>query len=127
MQERVAGGNTHPMELKKTMAHDIVAKFWSLQEADAAQKQFEDLFQKRDLSAAQEINIEQAVPNPIWIGELLKVLKVVATGSEGRRLIEQGAVYIDGEVLKDVKAEITLRNDMIIKAGKHKIFKIKMS
>ena len=30
MQERVASGATHPMELKKEMAHDIIAKFWSI-------------------------------------------------------------------------------------------------
>ena len=126
MEERVASGNTHPMELKKTMAHDIIAKFWSPEEADKAQKQFEDLFQKRDMTAAQEISLPADTPNPIWIVELLKTLKVVNTGSEGRRLIEQGAVSVDGETLKDVKAELTLRNDMIIKAGKHKIFKIKI-
>lgn len=126
MEERVAAGNTHPMELKKTMAHDIVAKFWSLEEADAAQKQFETLFQKRDMSAAQEVTLPADIANPIWIVELLKVLKVVNTGSEGRRLIEQGAVSIDGEATKDGKAEVALCNDMIIKAGKHKIFKIKI-
>lgn len=126
LEERVAAGNTHPMELKKTMAHDVVAKFWSAEEADKAQKQFEDLFQKRDMSAAQEVSLAADAPNPIWIVELLKLLKVVNTGSEGRRLIEQGAVSIDGDVIKDGKAEITLRNDMIVKAGKHKIFKIKV-
>jgi tyrosyl-tRNA synthetase len=126
MEERVAAGNTHPMELKKTMAHDIVAKFWSLEEADKAQKQFEDLFQKRDLSAAQEVSLPADTVNPIWLVDLLKLLQVINSSSEGRRLIEQGAVYIDGEQNKDFKAEISLRNDMIIKAGKHKIFKIKI-
>lgn len=126
MEERVAAGNTHPMELKKAMARDVVAKFWSADEADAAQKQFENLFQKRDLSAAQEVTLAADTANPIWLVELLKLLNVITTSSEGRRLIEQGAVSIDGEVIKDFKAEVALRTDMIVKAGKHKIFKIKI-
>lgn len=124
MQERVASGNTHPMELKKSMAHDIIAKFWSSAEADAAQQQFEALFQKRDFSAAQEVTLAPNTPNPIWLVDLLKILNVISSSSEGRRLIEQGAVSIDGTVIKDFKAEATIRSGMIIKAGKHKIFKV---
>lgn len=125
MQERVASGNTHPMELKKLMAHDIVAKFWSLEEADAAQKQFESLFQKRDHSAAQEVTLAEGC-DPLWIVDLLKQLQVVTSTSEARRLIEQGAVSIDGQQIKDFKMQVPLRDEMIVKAGKHKIFKIKL-
>jgi tyrosyl-tRNA synthetase len=60
----------------------------------------------------------------LWIIDLLKTLQVVQTNSEGRRLIEQGAVSIDGTVIKDGKAEITMQPGMIVKAGKHKIFKL---
>jgi len=126
MMEGVARAELHPMTLKKRMAHDIVAKFWSAHEADDAQKQFEQLFQKRDHTAAQEVALTN-VNNPLWVIELLKQLDLISNTSEGKRLIEQGGLSIDGQVIKDFKTEVGLTDGMIVKAGKHKIVKIKLS
>lgn len=121
----VAQGLLHPMVLKKRMAHDVVAKFWSVQEADQAQSQFEALFQKRDLSAAQEVAVPD-IQSPIWIIDLLKQLNLIVSSSDGRRLIQQGGLSIDGQVIKDFKTEVCLTDGMVIKAGKHKIVKLKL-
>lgn len=122
-EARVAGGSTHPMELKKTMARDIVAKFWSPAEADAAFKQFEAVFQKKDYSQAQEIDLGN-LANPILIIDLLRALDAVKTSSEARRLIEGNAVRIDDEVITEFKAEIKWKSGMTIKVGKHRIYKV---
>lgn len=126
MQESVAKGTSHPMTLKKQMAHDIVAKFWSMAEADNAQTQFESLFQKRDHTAAQEISLPEGTKDHLWIIDLLKLANLITSTSEGKRLIEQGAVSIDGKTVTDFKDEIDICDGMIVKAGKHKIIKIKM-
>lgn len=127
MQEAVAHRTAHPMALKKQMAHDVVAKFWSLSEADEAQAQFEQLFQKRDHTAAQEIVLPEDTKSNLWIIDLLKLLQLISTTSEGKRLIEQKAVSIDGKIVLDFKDEIDVIDGMIVKAGKHKIVKVKKS
>ena len=58
LKKQIADDAVHPMDLKKSMAHAIVARFWSSKEADAAQAQFEALFQKKDYSQAVEVSIE---------------------------------------------------------------------
>jgi len=123
LQERVTSGAIHPMELKKTMAHDIVAKFWSTSEADAALKQFEAVFQKRDYSQAQEVSLGK-IANPIWIVDLLKALDAIKTSSEAKRLIESNAVLVDENPVTDFKAQITWKSGMTIKVGKHRIYRI---
>jgi len=123
-QERVAAGSTHPMELKKQMAHEVIAKFWSDNEADEAQQQFEDLFQKKDYSKAQEVALPESTAAAIWIVDLLKTLGAVASSSEAKRLLEAGAVHIDGSAVTDFKATITWRSGMTIKVGKHRIYRI---
>lgn len=124
MQEKVAYGTLHPMELKKVMARDIIAKFWSPQQADAAQKRFEDLFQKRDYSKAQKISLPKGTQNPLWIIDLLKALDAIKSSSEAKRLIEDKAIVIDGEPVEDFKASIAWKPDMIIKVGKHRIYRL---
>lgn len=125
LQKDVKANKVHPMKLKKQMAHDVVAMFWSKDEAGEAQKSFEALFQKRDYSQAKEIALGGDCANPIWIVELLKSLGAIKGSSEGKRLIESGAVDIDGTHVKDFKANITWKSGMIIKVGKHRIYKIK--
>lgn len=123
MQGRVTAGTLHPMEVKKNMARDIVAKFWSSAEADAALAQFEAVFQKKDYSQAQEISLN-GLTNPILIIDLLRAIDAVKTSSEARRLIEGNAVRVDDELVSDFKAEIRWKSGTTIKVGKHRIYKV---
>lgn len=124
MQQQIAAGALHPMNVKKEMAEHIVARFWSATEAKVARETFEEIFQKQDYSHAQSIKLDESLPNPIWIVELLKALKAVAGSSEAKRLIEAGAVLLNGEVIKEFKAEVHHQSGTIVKVGKHRIYKI---
>ena len=125
MQGDVKNQTRHPMDLKKQMAHDIIKRFWSTEEAQQAQENFETLFQKQDYSQAQEVALPAELANPLWIVALLKELGAITSTSDGKRLIEGKAVTIDGEIVSDFKAEIKHVSGMIVKVGKHRIFKIK--
>jgi len=124
MRERVVGGTLHPMELKKDMAQAIIIKFWSLEEAQKAREAFTALFQQKDYSKAQEVGLPSSLANPIWIVELLKTLGAVTSSSEARRLIDGKAVHVDESLITDFKAEVAWKSGMIIKVGKHRIYKI---
>ena len=124
MQEHVASGATHPMELKKEMAHAIIAKFWSIPEADTAREQFQAVFQQKDYSQATPVHFAKDVANPLWIIDFLKQLGAISSSSEGKRLLEAGAVSIDDEKITDFKAEISWKSGMHIKVGKHRIYRI---
>jgi len=123
--QQIQANKLHPMDLKKQIAHAIVAKFWSPDLAQQAQAQFEKLFQAQDYSAASEIVLPAGTANPIWLVDLLKILGAITTSSEARRLIQDGAVKINEQIVTDFKAEITWMSDMIIKVGKHRIYRIK--
>lgn len=116
-------GNMHPMEIKKNMAHSIVARFWSENEANHAQNQFEALFQKKDYSKAEEVLLENK--KEYWVVDLLKKLDAVQTSSEAKRLIDARSIQVDNTLITDFKAQIIPHEGMIIKVGKHRIYKIK--
>ncbi len=125
MKQDVKAEKLHPMKLKKEMAHGIIKKFWSEQEAGQAQQQFETIFQKKDYSAAKEVTLPENTKNPIWVIDLLKTLGAISSSSEGKRLIEAGAVSIDNQIIKEFKSEITWKSGIVIKVGKHRIYKLK--
>jgi tyrosyl-tRNA synthetase len=125
MQERVAGGSTHPMELKKTLAHNIIAQFWSPAEAESALSSFEAVFQKKDYSQAHEIMLPAGTTQTVWIVDFLRALGAINTSTELRRLVEAGAVELDGVKVRDFKAMVTWHSGMTVKVGKHRIYRIK--
>lgn len=122
-KDEITSGKVHPMDLKKKMAHDIVVRFWSPAEAEQAQKQFESLFQKKDYSQADEVTLD--LSKEIWVVDLLKELKAISSSSEAKRLIESGSIHVDNQVISDFKALIKPQSGMVIKVGKHRIYKIK--
>lgn len=125
MESRVAAGTLHPKAMKKQIAYEIIERFWSKKEAETAQSQFEALFEKKDYSQAQEINVPSKTPNPCWIVHFLKALGAIESSSEAKRLIESKAILIDNQEITDFKAEIAWKSGMVIKVGKHRIYRIK--
>jgi tyrosyl-tRNA synthetase len=49
---------------------------------------------------------------------------MIPSKAEGRRLIEQGAVKIDDEVVKKWDKEIKVKSGMIVQTGKRKFAQI---
>lgn len=125
MKHEITVNKVNPMLFKKQMAHGIILKYWTKTQADNAQQLFEDLVQKKDYSAAPEIQLPENTPNPIWIIDLLRLLGAIKTSSEGKRLIEENAVKINDELVTDFKIEIKWHSGITIKVGKHRFYKIK--
>lgn len=125
MESRVAAGSLHPKAIKKQIAYEIIEKFWSKNEAEKAQNQFEALFEKKDYSQATEVNLPSDMPNPCWIVDFLKGLGAITTSSEAKRLIEAKAILIDDQEIDDFKAKIAWKSGMIVKVGKHRIYRLK--
>lgn len=107
----------HPMEAKKELARAIVTRFHGKNAAEEAQKDFELKFSKHDLDHAN-LPTKKVSKNPIWIVQLLQETGAVASSSEGRRAIEQGAVRLNGERVSDVQAQIQITSNAILQCGK---------
>lgn len=120
----VVASKVHPMDLKKQLAFKIIARFWSEQEAHDAQQNFEQLFQKKDLSQAQEFILASTVPETLSIIELVKLLDPSLSNSEIRRLILANAISLDEQKCTDPKAIITLTGGLVVRIGKHRFYKL---
>ena len=126
---RVSEESLHPMDAKKALAITIVTEFHSKNAAEEAQREFERVFSSGHLP--QEIPELSISPT----GEKMLLSKVLVEGematsnSEARRLIQQGAVKVDSEALRDVKAEIstTGTEPILIQVGKRRFAKLSFS
>ena len=55
---------------------------------------------------------------------MVEVLKFAKSTSDARRLIAQGAVKVDGQVIQDVNFQFDGRNHGIVEVGKNRIAQV---
>lgn len=124
LHAQVDSGAVHPMDAKKTLGSELVARFHGDAAATAARNYFESRFQKKN--TPDEIRQQFDAPQPIWICRLLvEVLRFSKSTSDARRLIAQGAVKVDGHVISDVNFQFHGTIHRIVEVGKNRIAQAK--
>jgi tyrosyl-tRNA synthetase len=120
LRTRVETGAVHPMDVKKKLASEIVARFHGVASAESAREYFEARFQRR--SAPVDVRQHFSAAEPIWICKLLvDVVRFAKSTSEARRLIAQGAVRVDGKVIDDVNFQFHHPPHELLEVGKSRI------
>jgi tyrosyl-tRNA synthetase len=107
MQAEVARGALHPMEAKKHLARTIVAGFHCAEAAQAADENWARQFQQKsdDVEGLEEVALTLEAlgfdaEKGLRVSRLLTALGLAASSSEADRKIKEGAVRLDGDVVK---------------------------
>jgi tyrosyl-tRNA synthetase len=119
--ERLRDPATNPSHLKRELARDIVAQFHGAEPAVAAERHFDRLFVQKDRPEQTERVEIAAEGEGLWIVRALTSAGLCASSSSARRMIEQGAVRLDGERVSDVELRLAPRPEpYAIKVGKRR-------
>ena len=93
MSQAMESDSANPMDFKKGLARSITATFHDTAAASGAETQFEQVVQRRDLpDDIPECRLADVAE--LSINQLLVRTELVASASEARRLVGQGAVEI---------------------------------
>lgn len=111
-----------PMDAKKRLAFEIVKIYHGQKEAERARSEFEKVFQKgQKPEGAQEVKVGRLK----WkVSDFLVKNKLANSRSTAKRLLDQGAIEIDGQTVKE--PEIVFRNGQIVRIGKKKFVRIRL-
>jgi len=113
----------HPMAAKKRLAHAIVALLNDEAAADAAQDEFERVHQEGQApTEAQEIKVPMSGGYAVVDVTLLIAQAGLESRSQARRLISQGAIAVDGIVIKEHAASVN--HGSLIKVGRHQFLRV---
>lgn len=115
-------GSVHPRDAKMMLAKTIVELYHGAAAAEAAEQEFVRVFQERDLpSEIEELAVDAG---EVWLPQLLHAAGMVSSNSEGKRMIQQGSVRVNGE--KVMEENCTLQNDDVLQVGKRKYRRIRL-
>jgi tyrosyl-tRNA synthetase len=116
LRAEVAGGR-NPKEVKKLFADEIVGRFHGADAAQHARKAW-DLKFEADAVPDDVATCVVACEGPeLWLPKALAEAKLVASTSEGRRMVEQGGVEVDGARESNVKRALAKGGTFLVRVG----------
>lgn len=99
----LAAGKLDPNQSKRRLAREIIKIYHDEQAAADAEEQFDRVFKAHGVPEDIEVFDIALEDDPekggVYLPKLLANLKLVASGGEGRRMIDQGGVKVNGEVV----------------------------
>lgn len=123
IQQQLSDG-VNPRDVKCRLAKEIIKLYYSEKEADDAEREFGKIF------GAHEIpdDIPEFHPaewgSTIWLPKLMVTSGLCSSNGEGRRLILQGGVRIDGNKVTDENAEVRLDAPFVLQTGKRRFVRV---
>jgi tyrosyl-tRNA synthetase len=117
----------HPLEAKKHLAAAIVETYHSQAAAEKTLKDWSARFSEKRLADSDLPEFEGHIGDTIAIvkAAFFQAFTIFKSGSEARRLIEQGSVQLDGVKLMDPKAALELKTGQVLRLDKTHAVRIK--
>ncbi|MGE4580293.1 MAG: tyrosine--tRNA ligase [Desulfuromonadales bacterium] len=125
VKDGVAGKDSgaHPMESKKALARELVARFHGQAQAEQAEVDFVQQFKQKEIPDDIPV-VHMSSEGPVWICRLLVDAGLVASNGEARRMVKQGGVKLDGEKIADGDLEVQPKGELVLQAGKRRFARI---
>jgi tyrosyl-tRNA synthetase len=122
-------GTLNPRDAKRRLAQEIVAMYHGAKAGQEADDYFVNTFSKRQQPVeAEEVAIPESLVegDEIMVAALIAHLGMAKSNSEARRLMQAGAVSLEGEKLTDgmLKLSPDALRGKTLKVGKHQFRKL---
>ena len=115
----------NPRDAKFQLGTELVARFHSDDSAERALRNFVERFQKGTVPSDIPVCVIYS-NDSLPIANALKEAGLVASTSEGIRMIKQGAVRLNGERLEDRGLVLTKGSDIVCQVGKRKFARVQV-
>lgn len=119
----LVSGELHPNEAKRHLARSIVHLYWGEEAAREAERHFDTVFREGGIPdgvAEFYLVSDDPVALPSLIREVFGV-----SGAEARRMIDQGAVRLDDEVVSDLEVARDRLAGRVLRVGKRRFVRLK--
>jgi tyrosyl-tRNA synthetase len=127
-QKEIREETLNPKDLKSRLAKTIVSDFWGEAEAEKAAQEFDLVFKQKEIPS--DLTVHVVDPGKIAGSREVSIIdvleEILGSRGEGKRMVRQGGVYIDGSRIDDIerKLDFSIKNDYILKIGKRRFYKI---
>jgi tyrosyl-tRNA synthetase len=113
----------NPRDMKMLLAREVTSLYWGNNNAISAEEYFKEVIQNRNVP--NDIPLLSITPETNNILGVLISAGFATSNSEARRLIQSGAVKIDGQKIEDIKTEV--KDNDLLQKGRRDFRRIKIN
>ena len=122
IESQLKDGQENPRDLKRELARELVSLYHSKQQAQEAEKNFDKIFIQKEIPDEIE---EYNVTEEKQLLDILVEIGLIKSKGEGRRLVKQNAIKINGIVCTDELQHFKPGDEEnIVKVGKRRFLKV---
>lgn len=121
-------GERNPRDIKVELAKRIIGDFHSKADADAAEEEFNKIFQRREIPDEISTFEVETGGGPWALQRLLVTTGLAPSATEARRLIEQGGVRVNGERQTSNSGVVFLirtGDELLLQVGKRRFLRVR--
>ncbi len=114
--------SNNPRDMKRKLGYELVKLYYDKDTAKKSVEEFDKIFIKKEVP--DDIPEYKLSEDTIKLINLMTITKLTDSNTNGRRLIQQGGVSIDGKKIEDVNTTVNNKKEFILKVGKRKFLKV---
>ena len=114
--------SNNPRDMKRKLGHELVKLYYDEDTAKKSVEEFDKIFIKKEVP--DDIPVYKLTDDTIKLINLMTITKLTDSNANGRRLIQQGGVSINGKKVTDVNITVNNKKEFILKVGKRKFLKV---
>ena len=121
----LASGTLHPNDAKMSLAREIVSIYHSPSDAEAAQTRWDEVFRSKDGDGVPSDIPTERLTETERVVDILRRLGMADSGKEAARLLEQGGVRLNGEIIIGRDAQVTTEDlPVVLQVGKRRFVRL---
>ena len=122
VRRQLDDNSINPRDVKRWLARELVTLYYDSETAVKAQEHFDRVFVSKDVPDDME---EFKLTEEIQLLDILKKSGFIRSKGEGRRLIKQNAIKLNGKICGDeLTALVPGCDEVVIKVGKRRFLKV---
>ena len=122
VRRQLDDNSINPRDVKRWLARELVTLYYDSETAVKAQEHFDRVFISKDVPDDME---EFKLTEEIQLLDILKISGFIRSKGEGRRLIKQNAIKLNGKICDDELTALAPGCDeVVIKVGKRRFLKV---
>ena len=114
--------SNNPRDMKRKLGYELVKLYYDEDTAKKSVEEFDKIFIKKEVP--DDIPVYKLTDDTIKLINLMTITKLTDSNANGRRLIQQGGVSINGKRITDINKTVNNKKEFILKVGKRKFLKV---
>lgn len=130
--DRLLKSGANPRDVKAALGKAIVRRYYDDKAAAGAAEEFDRIFREHRLPdeippakvLKEHVTVNDKGRHMLYLPNMLHASGVAPSGSQARRLIDQGAVTLEGKKIEGYEIDLELCRDKILKIGKRHFLRL---